>query len=76
MTGQGVSGGHKYYTPVVFDDERRARFVSWVSFFELMAESGRRKTPAKAGLGGRTLGQSQDAINFEFLDQICDDVGI
>ena len=68
--GKGFPTGI-YYTPVVFYDTQRARFVSWVSYFELMPDG---KHPPKPGCW--VVGESQDGIRFSFIHQICDAVGI
>jgi hypothetical protein len=60
-----------YYTPVVFYDDVRSRFVGWVSYFELMPDG---KHPPKPGCW--IVGESQDGIEFSFLAQICDKVGV
>ena len=60
-----------YYTPVVFYDAARSRFVGWVSYFELMPDG---KHPPKPGCW--IVGESHDGITFSYIVQICDDVGI
>ena len=44
-----------YYTPVVFYDTQQSRFVSWVSYFELMPDG---KHPPKPGCW--VVGESKD----------------